>query len=60
MNGNHFIPISREDELKSIIDKAKGEVIKILEIACPTEVSFKRSIKNTHAIFDELLDKIIE
>lgn len=58
MDNGHFISPTKQDELKVTIDKSKGEVIKILELVCPTEMSFKRAVKNMHNIFDDLLDKI--
>jgi hypothetical protein len=59
-NFKHYIGTSRQDELKETLDKSKGEIVKIFELVCPTEISFKRSVKNMHNIFDDLLNKIVD
>lgn len=59
MQNTHMIPNSQQDELKMHVDKTKGEVLKVLELVCPSEMSFKRALKNMHNIFDDLLEKII-
>lgn len=60
MLNSHMIQNGKQDELKVIIDKSKGEVVKILELVCPTDISFKRSVKNMHNIFDDLLEKLVD
>lgn len=55
----HCIPLSEQEELKRTLEKTKGEIIKMFEVLCPTEVSLKRSVKNTHDIFDNLFRQLM-
>ena len=54
----HYIPLSEQEELGRVLDKYKGEVIKMFEVLCPNAVSLKRCTKNTHDIFENLYKQL--
>lgn len=43
-----------KDEVRELLNKAKGRVCNEFEKVCPTETSLKRVIKDMHDIFDAL------
>lgn len=53
-----FYDTTERDELRTILDKRKGQIGKEFEKICPTDASFHRMIKELHNIFDGIYEDI--